>query len=84
MPVTFEWLSRLLLDALKLQQGVDIQGLPFSDHPALLSFLAQQPAENLLASLQHLLQLKQSLLEMPSAIPSVLFADWLDQLLSKE
>ncbi|TXH63076.1 MAG: DNA polymerase III subunit delta' [Tolumonas sp.] len=84
MPVTFEWLSRLLLDALKLQQGVDIQGLPFSDHPALLSFLAQQPAEKLLASLQQLLQLKQSLLEMPSAIPSVLFADWLDQLLSKE
>jgi DNA polymerase-3 subunit delta' len=84
MPVTFEWLSRLLLDALKLQQGVAMQQLPFADHPALLSFLAQRPAERLLESLQQLLLLKQSLLDMPSAVPSILFADWLNQLLTKE
>ncbi len=84
MPVTFEWLSRLLLDALKLQQGVALQQLPFADHPALLSFLAQRPAECLLDSMQQLLQLKQSLADMPSAVPSILFADWLSQLFTKE
>ena len=84
MPVTFEWLSRLLLDALKLQQGVVLQQLHFADHAALLSFLAQRPAECLLDSMQQLLQLKQSLAEMPSAVPSILFADWLNQLLTKE
>ncbi len=84
MPTSFEWLSRLLLDALKLQQGVTMQQLQFADHASLLSFLAARPAEILLGSLQQLLLLKQSLQDMPSAVPSILFADWLDQLFTKE
>ncbi|WP_024871070.1 DNA polymerase III subunit delta' [Tolumonas lignilytica] len=84
MPATFEWLSRLLLDALKLQQGVVMQQLASADHPELLSYLAQRSSECLLDSMQQLLQLKQSLAEMPSGVPSILFADWLTQLFSKE
>ncbi|MDD2842593.1 MAG: DNA polymerase III subunit delta' C-terminal domain-containing protein, partial [Tolumonas sp.] len=67
-----------------LQQGVTMQQLQFSDHASLLSFLAARPAEILLGSLQQLLLLKQSLQDMPSAVPSILFADWLDQLFTKE
>ena len=84
MPTSFEWLSCLLLDALKLQQGVTMQQLQFADHANLLSFLAARPAEILFGSLQQLLLLKQSLQDMPSAVPSILFADWLDQLFTKE
>lgn len=84
MPATFEWLSRLLLDALKLQQGVAMQQLSFADQANLLAFLATRPAEVLLNSSQQLLLLKQSLQDMPSAVPAILFADWLDQLFTKE
>lgn len=84
LPLSIEWLILLLMDAVKYQNGVDSSYFHFSQETSLLKQLGLFPVEHLLDAVTHLLELRQSLNEMPSAIPTFLFSEWLDKYFSKD
>lgn len=84
LPESIDWLMFLLMDAMKLQHHIHIETLQFSHEAQLLKQLSQLNSDVLADAVTHLLEMRQSLSEMPSAIPSFLFAEWLEQFLSKE
>lgn len=77
------WLVRLLLDALKYQQHVPVSGLTYAEYPDLVAQIAALPPLHVVASLEQLMSLQDSLQAMPSAIPSMLILHWLEQLLGR-
>ncbi len=84
LPESIDWLMFILMDAMKLQQHVNIELLQFAHEQQLLKQLSKFAPDVLSDSITHLVEMRQSLAEMPSAIPAFLFAEWLEKFLSKE
>jgi len=84
LPESIDWLIFLLMDAMKLQHQVNMELLQFAHELQLLKLLSEFDPDVLADAVTHLVEMRQSLAEMPSAIPAFLFAEWLETFLSKE